>query len=42
MDIRDFLLVVIYLFVGVKRTQMGDSRKRELNLGGRYSIASIN
>ena len=42
LDIKDFLSVVIYLFVGVKRdSKTCDSRERELNLGGRYSIPSI-
>ena len=39
LDIKDFLLVVIYLFIGVKRdSKTCDSRERELNLGRRYSI----
>ena len=38
-DIKDFLSVVIYLFIGVKRdSKTCGSRERELNLGGRYSI----
>ena len=39
LDIKDFLSVVIYLFIGVKRdSKTCGSRERELNLGGRYSI----
>lgn len=36
MDIRGFLSVVVYILVeNNKESKMGDSRKRELNLGGR-------